>query len=371
MFELELSNGKSIFSFFDRAPETYTSNRTKHQTGDFRLLPLSEFYKPDSLTQVYRVDYENLFQVAGSFRTKHGITPSSADQQSTWLLLVDVQNTFCIPGFELYVGGRSGNGAVDDNRRLCAFIYHNLSSITSISATLDTHYIFQIFHPLFFVNSLGENPAPYTNIHLEDLVAGKWKFNPALAGQLGITAEYGQRLVLHYAETLAENGKYELTIWPHHAMLGGIGHALVSAIEEAIFFHSSVRLSQPEFIIKGNNPFTENYSVLGPEVLNGPKGESLGHHNFKILEKLKKVDRMIIAGQAKSHCVSWTVEDLLTDIQEVDPMLAQKIYLLEDCTSAVVVPGLMDYTDSANAQFTKFSEAGMHLVQSTSLIENW
>ena len=39
------------------------------------------------------------------------------------LLLVDVQNTFCIPGYELFVGGQSGNGAVEDNMRLCQFIY--------------------------------------------------------------------------------------------------------------------------------------------------------------------------------------------------------------------------------------------------------
>lgn len=42
------------------------------------------------------------------------------------LLLIDVQNTFCIPSFELFVGGQSGTGAVEDNRRLCEFIYRNL-----------------------------------------------------------------------------------------------------------------------------------------------------------------------------------------------------------------------------------------------------
>ena len=33
-------------------------------------------------------------------------------------------------------------------------------------------------------------------------------------------------------------------------MLGGIGHALVSAVEEAIFFHNIARHSQTEFKIK-------------------------------------------------------------------------------------------------------------------------
>ena len=50
-------------------------------------------------------------------------------------------------------------------------------------------------------------------------------------------------------------------------MLGGIGHALVSAVEEAIFFHSIARKSPTRFELKGANPLTENYSVLSPEVL--------------------------------------------------------------------------------------------------------
>ena len=71
-------------------------------------------------------------------------------------------------------------------------------------------------------------------------------------------------------------GKYKLTIWPYHAMLGGIGHALVPAVEEAIFFHSVARRSQPDFQQKGHSPLTEHYSVLGPEVTRGPDDELLG-----------------------------------------------------------------------------------------------
>ncbi len=49
-------------------------------------------------------------------------------------------------------------------------------------------------------------------------------------------------------------------------MLGGIGHALVSAVEEAIFFHTMARRIQPTWHVKGSHPLTEHYSVLGPEV---------------------------------------------------------------------------------------------------------
>ena len=67
-------------------------------------------------------------------------------------MLIDVQNTFCIPDFELYVGGRSGRGAVEDNARLCQFIYHNLGRITKITATMDTHVTMQVFHAIFFID---------------------------------------------------------------------------------------------------------------------------------------------------------------------------------------------------------------------------
>jgi nicotinamidase-related amidase len=171
-------------------------------------------------------------------------------------------------------------------------------------------------------------------------------------------------MMVHYAAELEKKGKYALTIWPYHAMLGGIGHALVSAVEEAVFFHAMVRLTQPAFEIKGDRPFTENYSVIGPEVTLGPKGEILGEHNSKFIETLKQTDKLIIAGQAKSHCVAWTISDLLDDINAEDKSLADKVYLLEDCTSPVVVPGA-DYTEAANEAFHKFEESGMHLVKST------
>jgi len=335
------------------------------------LLPLPDFYTSETVGTVYRVNYAECSSAADVYRSKYGITPASSAAQKNWLLLVDVQNTFCIPGFELFVGGRSGNGAVDDNKRLCEFIYRNLASISHISATLDTHTSTQIFHPIFFVDENGKHPAPYTDIHFDDLLSGAWRFNPDLAGQFGITPEDGQKIVLHYTKTLAEKGKYALTIWPYHAMLGGIGHALVSAVEEAIFFHSVVRLTQIHYEIKGERPFTENYSVIGPEVLNGPQGESLGKRNTKFIEQLKTVDRLIIAGQAKSHCVASTVSDLLEDIQSTDTGLAGKVYLLEDCTSPVVVPGVVDHSATADEAYARFAAAGMHCVQSTEPMKNW
>lgn len=334
------------------------------------ILPVPDFFDVSKVGSVWRIPYEERAKQGRDWASQHAIQPASVDSTKTWLLLVDVQNTFCIPEFELYVGGRSGRGAVEDNARLCEFIYRNLGSITHITATMDTHMTMQVFHAIFFVDRDGNHPAPYTDIQASEIRDGTWSFNPAIASQFGIAPEYGQQMMIHYSEELEKRGKYALTIWPYHAMLGGIGHALVSSVEEAIFFHTVARLAQPDIEIKGNKPFTEHYSVIGPEVLTGPMGETLGTHNQKFIQQLQQFDKLIIAGQAKSHCVAWTISDLLEDVAVTDLKLAEKVYLLEDCTSPVVVPGVVDHTDAADAAFERFAKAGMNIIQSTQSISS-
>jgi nicotinamidase-related amidase len=277
-------------------------------------LPIPPHFKPEKVGVVWRVPYQGRAEEAEKWAKQHQILPAANDRFKICLLLVDVQNAFCIPGFELFVGGRSRTGAVDDNRRLCEFIYRNLHVITEMCATMDTHLLMQIFHAIFLINDSGEHPAPFSLISVEDIQTGKWKFNPALAPSLHVDAVSGQRHLLHYVQKLKASGKYDLTIWPYHALLGGIDHALVSAIEEAIFFHSIARLSQPDFQVKGNNAWTENYSVLRPEVLEGADGTSIAQPNTGLFKKLLGFDAVVIAGQAKSHCVPWTTDDLLNEM---------------------------------------------------------
>jgi nicotinamidase-related amidase len=331
-------------------------------------MPIPSHFNPGTVGQVWRVSYQDLAIKGKDWTKEYKINPAYEDKIRTCLLAIDVQNTFCIPDFELFVGGRSGMGAVEDNIRLCEFIYRNLQDITEIVVTMDTHTSVQIFHPVFWVDKQGDHPTPMTSISLEDVEAGKWKVNPNIAYSV-LEGNYSeselQKFGLHYVKRLSEDGKYPLTIWPYHSMLGGIGHALVSAVEEACFFHGVVRGSQTNFEMKGNNPLTENYSVLRPEVLQDSSGQVIAQKNTSLIEKILDFDRVIIAGQAKSHCVAWTIDDLLSSIQAKDPNLAKKVYLLEDCTSPVVVPGIVDYTDQAIATFKRFADAGMNVINSS------
>ena len=312
--------------------------------------------------------YEDRARDAEAWSSEHQLRPAVEDSPRVCLVVVDVQNTFCVPGFELFVAGRSGRAAIDDNRRLCEFLYRNLDAVTQIVPTLDTHQAMQVFHAVWLVDAEGRHPDPYTLVSAAEVAEGRWQIDPAVAEGLGLDLDYARRHLAYYTRELEKSGKYQLTIWPYHAMLGGVGHALVSAVEEAIFFHTIARRSQPDFQPKGRSPLTEHYSVLGPEVTRGPDGELLGGRNSPLLEKLFAFDAVVIAGQAKSHCVAWTIDDLLASpFREV----AEKVYLLQDCTSPVVVPDVVDYTDEADAAFERFAEAGMHVVRSTEPIESW
>ncbi len=334
-------------------------------------LPIPPHFRAEKVGRVWKVDYEARAQEARAWAQQHALRPASEDTFRTALVLIDVQNTFCLPDFELFVAGRSGNAAVEDNIRLCQFIYRNLPRITHIVATLDTHLPMQIFHAPFLVDAEGNHPAPFTMITAEEVASGKWRFNPALAPELGLTPEEGQRYLEHYVAALAARGKYQHTVWPFHAMLGGIGHALVPAVEEAVFFHSIARYAQPEFILKGNHPLTEHYSALAPEVNTMPDGTPLTQPNQRLLDLVLDFDAVIITGQAKSHCVAWTVSDLLEALQKRGQSdLARKIYLLEDTTSPVVVPGA-DFTAAADEAYARFAAMGAHRVTAEALTQSW
>ena len=189
-------------------------------------LPLPPFFDPAAASRVFRVPYQERAAEAREWAAAHGIRPAVEDTRRTALLLIDVQNTFCLPEFELFVGGRSGRGAVEDCERIASFVYRHLDRITQVVATLDTHTAAQIFHPLFWVGRDGAHPVPHTVIALADVEDGRWRVNPALAPAVAPTEGFDvEAWGRHYARRLVEGGKYPLVVWPYHSMVGGIGRA--------------------------------------------------------------------------------------------------------------------------------------------------
>src|SRR5688500_4243123 len=140
----------------------------------------------------------------------------------------------CLPEGTLYVAGRSGDGAVDDSRRIAEFVYRNLGFLTNVTTTLDTHFAYQIFSPSFWIDEDGQQPAPFRAVTADEVKAGKLRPNPAVAGWLcGGNLSWLGREVVHYCEELERAGKYQLYLWPPHCLLGSDGHALVGVLQEA------------------------------------------------------------------------------------------------------------------------------------------
>jgi nicotinamidase-related amidase len=300
------------------------------------------------------------------------------------LLLIDLQRDFCHKEGSLYVVGRSGMGAIDDNARIAEFIYRNLGAITDITTTLDTHFPYQIFIPEFWVDENGNPLQAHTIIDVApngrglinldlagNVIHEDVKPNPSIAWWL-CKGNYPWlvRQVEFYCQELAKVGKYKLYLWPQHCILGSQGHTLAGIIHEARMFHAYARDSQAWIEVKGGHPLSENYSVLRPEVLLSHDGSALTQRNAAFFNKLISADVLIIAGQAASHCVAWTIKDLLAEIMAQDPDLAKKVYVMSDCTSSVVVPGA-DFTDQANEAMDQFAKAGMNIVKSADPIESW
>jgi nicotinamidase-related amidase len=316
-------------------------------------LPLPDFYEPDAVGDIYLERAALVAEAALAYRRQHRIAAAAQDTVRIAAFGTDCQVGFCTPGASLFV-----EGAVEDTQRTLAWLYRNLDRISALLFSLDTHRVFQIFHPAWWMDARGQHPAPLTVITADEVRRGVW------------TPVRDRAACIEYCEKLEASGKYVLTIWPYHVLLGGISHTLVPAMMEAAIFHSLVRQQQTHFEIKGEHPMTENYSVLSPEVQE-LGGQSIGGFNTPFFETLLSYDRVYVFGQAKSHCVRSTLLDIRDHLQTSQPALTDKIWILEDAMSPVPAPPLdplppeLDFPRIAEETMAVCRQAGMHVVKTT------
>lgn len=266
------------------------------------------------------------------------------DQPRVALMLVDPQVDFIHRD-----GTLSVPGAVEDTRRTIEWIFSNVSRLTQIAASLDSHVPNQIFYPTWWIGKDGNPPAPFTPISAEQVKSGIWR--PLFE------IEWSK----NYVETLERRAKKQLMIWPYHTMIGSPGHAVTPALYEAIAYHSAARRAQPRFVTKGTIPKTEHYSLFEPEVQ--VPDEPGGALNRAFIEWLVGHDLIYVAGQAKSHCVLESMNSLLRQYPD-QPQVVGRIRVLMDCTSSVQHP-VIDFEAIAEAAFQGFAELGVRLVKST------
>jgi len=327
-------------------------------------LPIPDLYRRHGVAEVFLEDAARVAEDAERYRGLHGIREARDDRARIAVLAVDCQVTFCIPGASLFVPG-----AVEDTTRAVEWVYRHLDRITTLVFTLDTLSVFQIFHPASWVDREGRHPAPFTVITADDVRAGTWLPRLRAESMPDFTAA-----CVEYCETLEASGRYVLTIWPYHALLGGVSHALVPTLHEAALFHAVARRSDPVFEMKGRSPVTENYSVFAPEVRR-LQGIEVGAFNVPLFERLMAHDRVYVFGQAKSHCVLFTLRDLQRECEKRDPGLLDRIWILEDAMSPVTPPPLdplpepLDFPRVAERGLAELAAAGMHVVKTSDPID--
>ncbi len=82
---------------------------------------------------------------------------------------------------------------------------------------------------------------------------------------------------------------------------------------------------------KGSNILTEHYGAVEADV---PISDDPSTQvNIGFVESLAQSDIVLLAGQARNFCVKNTLEQVVHNF--ADPLYAQKIKVLSDCTSGI------------------------------------
>lgn len=231
------------------------------------------------------------------------------------LIVIDPQNDFCDQNGSLYV-----EGANEDMSRLAKMIRRLSNKIDDIHVTMDSHRIVDVAHPIFWRDSNGNHPAPFTIISEDDVVNGKWiTTNPAFMKK-GVA----------YVKALAAKSKYMLCIWPPHCIIGSWGHSIHKEVSDALIQWETDNFALVDYVTKGSNLFVEHYSAVMAEVEepNDP-GTQL---NTQLIDTLSKADIIPITGEALSHCLANTVKDIADNFGDEN---IKKLVLLTDTTSSV------------------------------------
>lgn len=235
------------------------------------------------------------------------------------LLTIDPQVDFCTPAGKLSV-----KGADKDMERLAKMVRRCKKDLDDIIVTLDSHRSIHIAHPVWWIDEKGNHPNHYTLISEDDVTGNNPKWRAYNKG-------FQQRSV-EYVKKLKQNGRYALYIWPPHCLIGSDGYKVQPVLFEALCDWED-QFAMVNYITKGSNPYTEHYSAVCADVYDAEDAKGTGL-NTDLLDLLKDPDVTMIglAGEASSHCLKFTAEDVANNFGEDN---IKKFVFLEDCASPV------------------------------------
>jgi nicotinamidase-related amidase len=232
-------------------------------------------------------------------------------------LIIDPQRDFADPS----IGTLFVHGADDDLKRLARMVTRLGDRVDDYHVTLDSHRIVDVAHPIWWKDSAGNHPNPFTIITVADLDTGRWTTtNPGFF-----------RRSREYVKSLEAAGRYPLCIWPEHCLIGSAGHSVVSELLSALQCWERNSYALVDFVTKGSNIFTEHYSAVKADVPD-PQDPTT-QINKSLIKTLMEADLVFIAGEALSHCVANTVRDIANEFG--DDSYVKKLVLLTDASSSV------------------------------------
>ncbi|MFW6121986.1 MAG: cysteine hydrolase, partial [Petrotogales bacterium] len=194
-------------------------------------------------------------------------------------------------------------------------------------------------HPLWFVNdSTGEHPYPFTMMRCENgeiigsTIAPDGGLNDI--GKYRTVKQAFYDWTINYLQTLSNSGRYPHMIWPYHCLIGTPGHNIVAPLFDAVLQWERNNVGFAIKLTKGSNFKTEHFSAVMAEVPD-PSDETT-QLNTDFISLFEDADEILLAGEARSHCLANTVMDIANQFD--DDSFIKKCILLEDATSDV--PGL-------------------------------
>ena len=260
------------------------------------------------------------------------------------LLIIDPQVDFCDPK----QGALFVPGAEQDMNRLAAMVRRLKNKIDDIHVTLDSHHFIHIAHPIFWKDSRGQHPPVFTSISSTDVEEGVW--TPTVPSLY--------RRALDYVHKLEQNGRYALTIWPPHCLIGSPGHTVFPELFAALTEWES-RFAFVDYVTKGSNILTEHYSAVQADVPD--PADPATQINTRLIQTLENADMIVIAGEARTHCLANTVRDVANNFGA--DSFVSKLVLLTDAASDI--PG---FETHAQNFMTEMVGRGMQLSTTTEFL---
>lgn len=250
------------------------------------------------------------------------------------LFVIDPQIDFCDPQGALYVPG-----AEDDIKRLAKMVDAMGNKISNIYVTMDAHHRLDIGHPNFYLNGELNHPNPFTVVSEDDVKNGVWR--AAIPGY--------QKWLEQYVKALNTNKRYPLMVWPEHCLIGSNGFTIHPTLFEAFKKWENIPSNFIQYCTKGSNPLTEHYSIFMADVPDPNDPSTQFNANFA--KAIASNDVILIAGEARTHCVLNSVKDL---VENMPVEFVKKLVLLNNAMSNI--PG---FEQTADAFFTDLVSKGM------------